>query len=268
MSIFAELRRRNVFRVAMFYAVAAWVLLQVGDLLFGALGVPPWGLKLLLGLLLLGFPMALVFAWVFELTPEGLKREAEVEPGASITHRTAGKLNALIAVLLVLAIGLVVADRFVFRRAPATTAAPDAAPSAAPPPAAAAAQRDATQASIAVLPFVNMSDDRANEYFSDGLTEELLNVLANVPGLRVIARTSSFAYKGKEVKIAEVAHDLNVDHVLEGSVRKSGNRVRITTSSSAPPTARTSGRRPTTGISRTSSPCRTRSRTRSWTRSS
>ena len=115
MSLFAELRRRNVFRVAMFYAVAAWVLLQVGDLLFGALGVPPWGLKLLLGLLLLGFPMALVFAWVFELTPEGLKREREVEPGQSVTHQTAGKLNALIAVLLVLAIGLVVADRFVFR---------------------------------------------------------------------------------------------------------------------------------------------------------
>jgi len=228
MSLFAELRRRNVFRVAMFYGVAAWVLLQVGDLLFGALGVPPWGLKLLLGLLLLGFPMALVFAWVYELTPEGLKREREVEPGASVTHQTAGKLNSLIAVLLVVAIGLVVADRFILRRAPATTVAQDAA-AGAPAPAGSAAQQGATEASIAVLPFVNMSDDKSNEYFSDGLTEELLNVLANVPGLRVIARTSSFAYKGKEVKIADVARDLNVDHVLEGSVRKSGNRVRITT---------------------------------------
>ncbi len=228
MSLFAELRRRNVIRVAMFYAVAAWVLLQVGDLLFGALGVPPWGLKLLLGLLLLGFPMALVFAWVYELTPEGLKREREVEPGASVTHQTAGKLNALIAVLLVLAIGLVVADRFVFRRAPATAAATGAAASL-PAPGTPTVPGEATQASIAVLPFVNMSDDKANEYFSDGLTEELLNVLANVPGLRVIARTSSFSYKGKEVKIADVARDLNVDNVLEGSVRKSGNRVRITT---------------------------------------
>jgi TolB-like protein/Flp pilus assembly protein TadD len=228
MSLFAELKRRNVFRVAMFYGVTAWVLLQVGDLLFGALGVPPWGIKLLLGLLLLGFPMALVFAWVYELTPEGLKREREVEPGTSVTHQTAGKLNVLIAVLLVVAIGLVVVDRFVLHRAPATTAARGEASGAAAP-AATPAPREAAEASIAVLPFVNMSDDKANEYFSDGLTEELLNVLANVPGLRVIARTSSFAYKGKEVKIADVARDLNVDHVLEGSVRKSGNRVRITT---------------------------------------
>jgi adenylate cyclase len=230
MSLFAELRRRNVFRVAMFYAVAAWVLLQVGDLLFGALGVPPWGLKLLLGMLLLGFPMALVFAWVYELTPEGLRREREVEPGQSVTHQTAGKLNALIAVLLVVAIGLVVADRFVFRRAPALTATQgEAAATGVATTTAAPASPEAGAASIAVLPFVNMSDDKANEYFSDGLTEELLNVLANVPGLRVIARTSSFSYKGKEVKIADVARDLNVDNVLEGSVRKSGNRVRITT---------------------------------------
>ncbi len=107
--------------------------------------------------------------------------------------------------------------------------APDAAvQAAAPPPAPAATPARATEASIAVLPFVNMSEDKANEYFSDGLTEELLNVLANVQGLRVIARTSSFAYKGKDVKIADVARDLEVDHVLEGSVRKSGNRVRIT----------------------------------------
>ncbi len=228
MSLVAELRRRNVFRVAMFYGVAAWVLLQVGDLLFGALGVPAWGLKLLLGLLLLGFPMALVFAWVYELTPEGLKRERDVEPGVSVTHQTAGKLNVLIAVLLVVAIGLVVVDRFVLRRAPATTAAQGEATGVSAP-AGTSAPREAAEASIAVLPFVNMSDDKANEYFSDGLTEELLNVLANVPGLRVIARTSSFSYKGKEVRIADVARDLNVDNVLEGSVRKSGNRVRITT---------------------------------------
>ncbi|HQR48816.1 MAG TPA: hypothetical protein PL152_05745 [Steroidobacteraceae bacterium] len=235
MSLIAELRRRNVFRVAMLYAVAGWVLLQVGDLLFGALGVPPWGIKLLLGLLLLGFPMAVVFAWVYELTPEGLKREHEVDRNASITQETASKLNILVAVLLVVAIGLVVADRFIPHGKGAATslqATSDSAaasgPAATSPPAAGGAS-SSSLASIAVLPFVNMSDDKANEYFSDGLTEELLNVLANVPGLRVIARTSSFAYKGKEVKIADVAHDLNVDHVLEGSVRKSGNRVRITT---------------------------------------
>lgn len=236
MSLLGELKRRNVIRVAMFYAVAAWVLLQVGDLLFGALGVPAWGLKLLLGLLLLGFPMALVFAWVYELTPEGLKREHEVDRSDSITQQTAARLNALVAVLLVVAIGLLVADRFVNHRQGATAASSQAiakgAGSAGTAPtsySAAGAAPGGAVASIAVLPFVNMSDDKANEYFSDGLTEELLNVLANVPGLRVIARTSSFSYKGKEVKISEVARDLNVDHVLEGSVRKSGNRVRITT---------------------------------------
>jgi TolB-like protein len=233
MSLLGELKRRNVFRVAMFYAVVGWVLLQVGDLLFGALGVPPWGIKLLLGLLLLGFPMVLVFSWVYELTPEGLKREHEVDRNASITARTGAKLNVLIAVLLAVAIGLLVADRFLVHHAPtqpaavtepADAAAPGTVPS--PRPATAPGVR---QASIAVLPFVNMSEDEANEYFSDGLTEELLNVLANVPGLRVIARTSSFSYKGKEVKIADVARELDVNHVLEGSVRKAGNRVRITT---------------------------------------
>ena len=221
MPLVAELKRRNVIRVAMFYGVAAWVLLQVGDLLFGALGVPGWGLKLLLGLLVLGFPLALIFAWVYELTPDGLKREREVDRSASITGRTAAKLNVLIAVLLVVAIGLMLADRFLGGRPAATV---QSAPAAASPPAGIAS----TAVSIAVLPFVNMSDDKANEYFSDGLTEELLNVLANVQGLRVIARTSSFAYKGKDVKIADVARELDVEHVLEGSVRKAGNRVRIT----------------------------------------
>jgi TolB-like protein/tetratricopeptide (TPR) repeat protein len=232
MSLFAELKRRNVIRVAMLYAVAGWVLLQVGDLLFGALGVPAWGIKLLFGLLLLGFPMAVVFAWVYELTPEGLKREHEVDRNASITRETASKLNLLVAVLLVAAIGLLLADRFIPRGKGTAVTSPATADSAAalgPLAVTPATTVAAAAASIAVLPFVNMSDDKANEYFSDGLTEELLNVLANVPGLRVIARTSSFAYKGKEVKIADVAHDLNVDHVLEGSVRKSGNRVRITT---------------------------------------
>ena len=260
MSLLAELKRRNVFRVAMFYAVASWVLLQVGGLLFQALEVPPWGLKLLLGLLVLGFPLALVFSWIYELTPEGLKREHDIDPNASITAHTAGKLNVLIVVLLVAAIGLLIADRFIdrtTREQPAATAG-SAVPPGPPPP---AATGDPIAASIAVLPFVNMSEDKSNDYFSDGLTEELLNVLANVPGLRVIARTSSFSYKGKEIKIADVARDLNVDHVLEGSVRKSGNRVRITTQLDslvrqlAPLVAR-----PTTARSTTSSPCRTRSR--------
>ena len=224
--LLAELKRRNVFRVATFYVVAGWVLLQAGDLLFDTLGVPAWSLKLLLGLLVLGFPVALVFAWVYELTPEGIKREQEVDRNASITARTAAKLDKLVVVLLIVAIGLLIADRMTSHRQ-----ANEGMTAAAMTGRAAAATRTgaAPQASIAVLPFLNLSEDKSNEYFSDGLTEELLNVLANVPGLRVIARTSSFAYKGKDVKIADVARELDVDHVLEGSVRKSGNRVRITT---------------------------------------
>jgi len=225
MSLVSELKRRNVFRVAVLYAVASWVLLQVGDLLFSALNVPPWGIRLLLGLLLLGFVPALIFAWVYELTPEGLKREKEIAPDASINSQTARKLDLTVIVLLVAAIGLVAADRFLNHREADHPSATAAAATAV----AGAAGTAATAISIAVLPFVNMSDDKSNEYFSDGLTEELLNVLANVQGLRVIARTSSFAYKGKEVKISDVARDLNVDNVLEGSVRKSGNKVRITT---------------------------------------
>lgn len=235
MSLLGELQRRNVFRVATFYAVAAWVLLQAGDLLFNALGVPAWAIKLLLGLLLLGFPFALVFAWAYELTPEGLKREHQVEPDASITALTARKLNVLIVALLVLAIALVTANWFSHRK---DRGADDASSSASSAATAAVTADDIPssrsvagggRASIAVLPFLNMSDDKANEYFSDGLTEELLNVLANVPGLRVIARTSSFAYKGKDVNVAQIADELAVDHILEGSVRKSGNKVRITT---------------------------------------
>jgi TolB-like protein/lipoprotein NlpI len=227
--LLAELKRRNVFRVATFYVVAGWVLLQAGDLLFGALGVPDWGLKLLLGLLVLGFPVALVFSWIYELTPEGIKREQEVERNTSITAQTAAKLDKLIVALLVVAIGLLVADRVGSRRGERDVSAAATATSSGPNASAGAAAPGATEVSIAVLPFLNLSDDKSNEYFSDGLTEELLNVLANVPGLRVIARTSSFAYKGKDVKISDVAHDLDVDHVLEGSVRKSGSRVRITT---------------------------------------
>ncbi|MDH4166449.1 MAG: hypothetical protein OEY13_07965 [Gammaproteobacteria bacterium] len=237
MSLLGELKRRNVFRVATFYVVAAWILLQAGDLLFDTLGVPPFGMKLLLGLLILGFPLALIFAWVFELTPEGLKREHEVSRDASIAAQTASKLNLLIVGLLVIAIGLGIANWLGHRQERDTG---QVAGTSQPKPTSATTALSGNVAStagpgigagvsIAVLPFVNMSDDKANEYFSDGLTEELLNVLANVPGLRVIARTSSFAYKGKDAKIADVARDLSVDHVLEGSVRKAGDTVRITT---------------------------------------
>jgi TolB-like protein len=222
LSVIAELKRRNVFRVAALYLVAAWVLLQVGELLFGLLGLPAWSNKLLFAGLVLGFVPALIFSWVYELTPEGLKREHEIERNASITAATARKLDLIVVGLLVIAIVMMAVERFIPRTAP-IPAATDAAPEA---PAVQASQ--AAAKSIAVLPFVNMSGDTGNEYFADGLSEELLNLLAKIPDLRVAARTSAFKFKGEKIDVQEVAQKLNVAHILEGSVRKSGNKVRIT----------------------------------------
>ncbi len=222
-SLIAELKRRNVLRVAALYLVAAWVLLQVGELLFGLLGLPAWSNKLLFAALVLGFVPALIFSWVYELTPEGLKREHEVERNASITGETARKLDLIVVGLLVVAIVVVAVERFIPRTAPvpAATDAESGASSAEAPVQAAAK-------SIAVLPFVNISGDTGNEYFADGLSEELLNLLAKIPDLRVAARTSAFKFKGEKIDVKDVARQLNVAHILEGSVRKSGNRVRIT----------------------------------------
>lgn len=224
MSFVAELKRRNVARAGLLYLVAAWLIMQIADVLFGALELPAWSVRLVLGLLILGFPLTLIFSWVYELTPEGLRREHEVDRNQSITAETGRKINLLIVVLLIAATGLLVANRLLPARAP-TVAGTNAAQPAATEVAPAAA---ANEPSIAVLPFVNMSGDPDNEYFSDGLSEELLNVLAQIPGLRVIARTSSFAFKGEKTDIASVAAKLAVAHVLEGSVRKAGGRVRIT----------------------------------------
>src|SRR4026207_1704526 len=203
MSLISELKRRNVFRVALLYLVAGWVIMQVAQLLFDVLKLPDWTSRLVLGLLMLGFPIALIFSWVYELTPEGLKREHAIDRNESITNATARKLDLMVGGLLVVAIGMLVFDRYVDREPDARTATGS--------PAVARPRARTAPASIAVLPFVNMSDDKANDYFSDGLSEELLNVLAKVQGLRVIARTSSFAFKGKNPTIAEVSKALDVE---------------------------------------------------------
>jgi len=231
MNFFTELRRRNVIRVGALYGVAGWLLLQVADVLFGVLGLPDWSLRLVFGLLLLGLPLVLIFSWAFEMTPEGIKRERDVIRDDSITTHTGRKIDRLIIAGLVLVVALLVADRLLL--APAARTTPPAAESAAVEPAietpAAAVPTGASQKqSIAVLPFVNMSGDADNEYFSDGLTEELLNLLAQVDRLRVSSRTSSFAFKGKDTALPSVAQQLKVANILEGSVRKSGVNVRIT----------------------------------------
>jgi TolB-like protein len=221
-SILGELKRRNVVRVAAFYLLAAWLTLQVTELLFDVLELPQWSARLVLGLLVVGFPLVLLFSWVYELTPEGLKKQHEVDRDQSITHETGRKINYMIGALAVLAIIVVAVERFIPRTAPAAITEDAAAASSPSTPVQAAAK------SIAVLPFVNMSGDAGNEYFADGLSEELLNRLTSIADLRVAARTSAFQFKGEKIGVQEVARKLNVAHVLEGSVRKSGNKVRIT----------------------------------------
>jgi len=220
MTFFAELKRRNVFRVGVAYAVVAWVVLQVLDVVGEILELPVWGGKLILALLVIGFFVALIFAWAYELTPEGVKREKDVDRSQSVTNQTGRKLDRVIIGVLALAVIYLLVDKLVLQ------------PLVEPPPATPVAEEPAPAGeqgpSVAVLPFVNMSGDSENEYFSDGLTETLLHVLSQLPGLRVPARTSSFAFKGQSTSITEIAATLGVAHVLEGSVQKADDRVRVT----------------------------------------
>ncbi len=219
MTFIVELKRRNVAKTAVLYVVASWLVLQVTDVLSSLLPVPDWTGALVVTLIVVGFLPAMIFSWLYELTPEGLKRENAVRQGESITHETGRKINILIIVLLVLAIGVVVVDRLIPETG-TTTSTPVAERRQAP--------AEDSERSIAVLPFVNMSNDPDQEYFSDGISEELLNVLAQYEDLRVAARTSSFQFKGQNMDVADIAAQLHVNHVLEGSVRKAGNRIRIT----------------------------------------
>jgi TolB-like protein/Tfp pilus assembly protein PilF len=213
---FAELKRRRVFRVMAVYGIVGFVLLQLVDLAVPALLLPEWTYRLVALFLLLGFPVAIVLAWALEMTPEGVRRTTEAAPGelteiiaAPASKRWPAGVLALVGMTALLA-GVWYVGR---QSAPASAADPVV---------------GVSSASIAVLPFVNMSSDPEQEYFSDGISEELLNLLAKIPELQVAARTSSFSFKNQDVKLADVARELNVAHVLEGSVRKSGNEVRIT----------------------------------------
>ncbi len=216
MSFFSELRRRNVFRVAIAYSVVAWLVAQVAELALESFGAPEWVMKTLLLMLALGLPVAIIFAWAFELTPEGVKREKDVDRSQSITGQTGRKLNYTIIGALVVALVIsLTTGRWGSEPDPGLSDQ-------------ALIPSMSVEKSIAVLPFVNMSDDPDNEYFSDGISEELLNVLVKVEGLRVASRTSSFSFKGKDTSIPDIAEALKVGHVLEGSVRKAGDTVRIT----------------------------------------
>ncbi|MDH3787360.1 MAG: hypothetical protein OES53_02235 [Xanthomonadales bacterium] len=218
MSFFEELKRRNVFRVAVAYLVSAWVALQLADIVLESIDAPHWVIQAFMLAIALGFPLALVFAWAFELTPEGIKKEKHVDRSQSITHKTGQKMNRGIIVALTIAVALLLFDRFMPRGTPEPPAGEQE-----------AATGQVEQAkSIAVLPFVNMSSDAEQEYFSDGISEEILNSLARIKDLKVAGRTSSFAFKGQNQDLRQIGETLGVEHILEGSVRKSGTKVRIT----------------------------------------
>ena len=210
-NFFSELKRRNVYKVAVAYAVVSWLVVQAASLLFVTFEAPSWAMKIFVIAVALGFPIALVLAWAFEITPEGIKRAEDVDLSKSITHKTGRKLVALTAVLAMIAAGLLV---FQFVRSKSITSASVATPMI-------------TNKSIAVLPLVNTSGDAANDYFSDGLSEELIAVLAKIPGLKIIGRSSSFLFKGKSDDSRTIGEKLGVTNLLEGSVRKQGDRVRI-----------------------------------------
>ena len=224
-SLFEELKRRNVFRVGVAYVVTAWLIAQAADLALDAFAAPEWVMKATLLMLFLGFPLALIFAWAFEKTPEGLKLEKNVDRSQSITSVTGKKMDR--GIIIALAIAVV----FLLYKVNVPDA-PDAGSKAQTVDSQAAndAGQDtaASEKSVAVLPFVNMSSDPEQDYFSDGIAEEILNVLAQVPGLQVAARTSAFQFKGQNQDIQDIARQLGVAWVLEGSVRKAGDRVRVT----------------------------------------
>ena len=238
-SLITELKRRNVFKVSAAYLALSWAVIEISGTVFPVLHLPEWTLSLLVWLALIGFPFVAVFAWVFELTPDGLKRSQEVDRSESISTRTSRRLDYIIIAMLGVVTVMFALDRFYQREGETEVTAERVASQAAEPSTPAVVNEpDATQRaesvpapiekSIAVLPFVNMSSDKEQEYFSDGMSEELLNQLAKIPQLKVAARTSSFSFKGKDIAIREIARQLNVAHVLEGSVRKSGVKVRIT----------------------------------------
>ncbi len=224
-----ELKRRNVVRVGFAYLVVGWLVAQIAELVLPTFDAPGWVLKTVFFLIALGFPLALLFAWAYELTPQGLMKTSDVDENESVTHSTGRRLNLVIIGALAIALAYFVWDRQRLIAAGERAAAAVSATAPAPGSAEGAAQPVGDDSrSIAVLPFVNMSSDDEQEWFADGLTEELLNSLARTPDLLVASRTSSFVYKGSIKTVPEIAGELGVDHVLEGSVRRSGDRLRVT----------------------------------------
>jgi TolB-like protein len=217
MSFWKELSRRNVVKVGIAYAVAAWLIIHPVDIIFPILHLPEWSITLVAAILIILFPLVLLFSWVYEVTPKGLKKTKEVPASKSITHLTGKRLNYIITGLLVLVVVYFVIDKYFIGRGTVETKQ-----------ATVVTETPKTQKTIAVLPFEDLSPAKDQEYFVDGLSEEILNSLAQISDLNVTGRTSSFTFKGSNKKTPEIAYELGVESILEGSVRKAGNELRIT----------------------------------------
>jgi TolB-like protein/Tfp pilus assembly protein PilF len=210
-NLFSELKRRNVYKVAVAYAVASWLLIQIATQVFPFFEIPNWAVRLVVLILIAGFPVALVFSWAFEITPEGIKRESEIESDASIAHHTGRKIIWITMVLAVAAAGLLAFQFFGPKFGGAAKSEALAIP----------------EKSIAVLPFDNLSDDKSNAYFTEGVQDEILTRLAKVTDLKVIARTSTQRFKSAPENLPDIARQLGVANILEGSVQKVGDQVRV-----------------------------------------
>src|SRR5215813_344541 len=206
-NFFTELKRRNVYKVAIAYAVIALLLTQIASQIFPFFEIPNWAVRLVVLLLILGFPIALILAWAFELTPEGIKRTEDVDLSKSIRRKTGRKLDFLIIAVLLLVITALLFQRLHPKVSPAISSSPEK--------------------SIAVLPFENLSEDKANAYFAEGIQEEILTRLAKIADLKVISRTSTQRYQSKPDNFAQIAKELGVANILDGSVQKAGNQVRV-----------------------------------------
>ncbi|MBN4084931.1 tetratricopeptide repeat protein [Flavobacteriaceae bacterium AH-315-B10] len=202
-----ELKRRNVIKAGLAYLIIAWLITQVLSIVLPTFEAPPYILKSALIVILIGFPIWIVFSWIYEFTPEGIKKTIDIEPDLSMMPKTGSKLNKVIIFTLSLAVIILVIDRFINKPVQVLNLG---------------------EKSIAVLAFADMSPKKDHEYFSDGISEELLNILVKIPELKVISRTSSFSYKDKNLTATEIGEELKVSHILEGSIRKAGNTVRIT----------------------------------------
>jgi len=224
MSLLEELKRRNVIRVATAYVVVAWLVIQVVETIFPAFGFSDKAVRVVVIVFAIGFVPAVIAAWVFELTPRGLKRDSEIDSSSRPTGVSARWLDRTIIVVLLLGISFFALDKFVLAPDRALLREAEIAQQA---------RSDAVigfygDRSIAVLPFANMSSDPEQEYFGDGIAEEILNILSNIRELRVISRSSAFTFKGRGLEVPEIARQLDVAHILEGSVRKSGSKIRVT----------------------------------------